>query len=76
MPRASGGTVLESTLTSIDGAPGARFTLADADSDTSGETTEVLLVRAGDQLYRIAYADRGESSPAAAAEFIDSFQLG
>ncbi len=71
----SGGTVLESTLTSIDGAPGARYTLADADGDTSGDTTEVLLVRAGGQLYRIAYADGGEPSPAAAADFIDSFQL-
>jgi hypothetical protein len=70
-----GGTVLQSTLTSVDGAPGARFTLADADSDTSGDTTEVLLVRAGGQLYRIAYADGGESSADAAAEFIDSFHL-
>ena len=41
----TGATVVESTLTSVDGAPGARFTLADADSDTSGDTTEVLLVR-------------------------------
>ena len=71
----TGATVVESTLTSVDGAPGARFTLADADSDTSGDTTEALLVRSGGQLYRIAYADGGESSPAAAAEFLASFQL-
>ena len=69
----NGGTVLESTLTSVDGAAGARFTLAGDDGEASGDTTDVLLVRDGGQLYRIAYADAGAPSPAAAAEFIDSF---
>jgi hypothetical protein len=69
----NGGTVLESTLTSVDGAPGARFTLAGDNGEAFGDTTEVLLVRDGGQLYRIAYADGGEPSPAAAAEFIESF---
>ena len=55
----------------VDGAPGARFTLADADSDTHRPAARA----SGDQLYRIAYADGGESSPDAATEFIDSFHL-
>ena len=71
----TGGTVVSSEMVTIGDSPAARFTLADADSETSGDTTEVLQVRTAGQLYRVAYADGGESSTDAAAGFIDSFHL-
>lgn len=71
----TGATVVDSEAVTVNDAPGVRFTLADADSDTSGDTTEVLLVRSGGQLYRVAYADGGESSPEAASAFVNSFRL-
>ena len=71
----AGATVVDSEVMTVDGTPGVRFTLADADHDTSGDTTEVLLVRTTDQLYRVAYTDGGVSSRTAATAFVDSFQL-
>jgi hypothetical protein len=71
----TGGSVLESARVTVGGASGVRFTLADADSNTSGDTTDVLLVRAGGQLFRVAFADGGQSSQDAADQFLDSFQL-
>jgi hypothetical protein len=63
--------VTSSEVTTVGGEPAARFRLTGAD----GVATEVLLVRAGGQLYRVAYIDRGERSQRAADEFVDSFQF-
>jgi hypothetical protein len=64
-------TVTSSDVTNVGGEPAARFRLIGAD----GVATEVLLVRAGGQLYRVAYVDRGERSQRAADAFVDSFQF-
>ena len=64
-------TVTSSEVVSVGGAPAARFRLAGSD----GTATEVLLVRSGGQLYRVAYVDRGGRSQPAADQFVDSFQL-
>ncbi len=64
-------TVTSSEVTTVGGAPAARYRIAGSD----GTTTEVLVVRAGGQLYRVAYVDRGERSQRAADEFVDSFAL-
>jgi hypothetical protein len=66
----AGSTVTSSEVTTVGGAPAARFRLAGADA-----VTEVLLVRSGGQLYRVAYVDRGERSPRDARAFVDSFEL-
>jgi hypothetical protein len=67
----TGSTVTASEVSTLGGAPAARFRLA----GTDGAATDVLLVRVGGQLYRIAYVDRGERSARAADEFLDSFHL-
>ena len=67
----AGSTVDESAIITLDGAPAARFTLADAE----GLNTEVLLVRSGGQLYRVAYVDGGDPSSDDADNFVDSFHL-
>ena len=67
----TGSTLLESAVVTVGGAPAARFSLEAAD-DTR---TEVLLVRSGGQLYRVAYVDGGQPSSDAAADFVDSFHL-
>jgi hypothetical protein len=64
-------TVTSSEVTTVDGAPAARYRIAGPDSTA----TEVLVVRSGGQLYRVAHVDRGERSQRAADEFVDSFEL-
>jgi hypothetical protein len=70
-----GGEVSESSVVDVAGRPAARFTLAQDDSDTSGDTVDALVVNGGVQIYSIEFWDGGETSTEAAAEFIDSFGL-
>ena len=70
-----GGEVVESSLVDVAGRPAVRFLFAQDDSDTSGDTVDALVVNGGDQLYSIEFWDGGATSPDAAAEFIDSFDL-
>ncbi len=70
-----GGAVQESTLLDVAGHPAVQFTLTPADSDTSGDTVQSLVVNGGDQIYTVTFEDGGIASPDAANEFIDSFGL-
>jgi hypothetical protein len=70
-----GGAVLESNVVELSGRPAVRFSFAQDDSDTSGDTVEALVVNGGDQIYSVEYWDGGAASTDAAAEFIDSFGL-
>jgi hypothetical protein len=70
-----GGEVLESSVVDVAGRTAARFTFAQDDSDTSGDTVEALVVNGGDRVYSIEFWDGGETSTEAAREFIDSFAL-
>ena len=67
----TGSTVVSSEVLTVNGSPSVRFTLDNAD----GESTTILYVRTGDQLYRVAYADGGAPSDRAATAFVDSFHL-
>jgi len=67
----TGSTVVSSEVLTVNGSPSVRFTLDNAD----GESTTILYVRTGDQLYRVAYADGGTASDRAATAFVDSFHL-
>jgi hypothetical protein len=67
----TGDTVTSSEVMTVGGAPAARFRLEAAE----GGATEVLLLRSGGQLYRVAYVDGGDQSTDAANEFVDSFQV-
>jgi hypothetical protein len=70
-----GGEVVESSVVDVAGRPAVRFSFAQDDSDTSGDTVEALVVNGGEQIYSVEFWDGGETSADAAAEFIDSFVL-
>lgn len=70
-----GGELVESSTTEVDGRPAVRFSFAQDDSDTSGDTVVALVVNGGDQIYSVEFWDGGVDSPEAATEFIDSFGL-
>ena len=70
-----GGAVLESNVVELSGRPAVRFSFAQDDSDTSGDSVEALVVNGGDQIYSVEFWDGGVTSTDAATEFIDSFGL-
>ena len=70
-----GGELVESSAVEVDGRPAVRFSFAQDDSDTSGDTVQALVVNGGDQIYSVEFWDGGVDSLDAATEFIDSFGL-
>jgi len=70
-----GGAVEDSDVIDVVGREAVRFTFAQDDSDTSGDTTQMLVVNGGDRIYRVTYEDGGATSTADADAFIESFEL-
>ena len=48
-----GGVVEDSDVIDVGGHEAARFTIAQDDSDTSGETSQMLVINGGDRIYRV-----------------------
>ena len=70
-----GGEVVEASVVDVAGRPAVRFSFAQDDSDTSGDTVEALVLNGGDQIYSVEFWDGGDTSADAATHFIDSFGL-
>lgn len=70
-----GGVVQDSDVIDIGGYEAVRFTFAQDDSATSGDTTQTLIVNGGDRIYRVTYEDGGTTSTGNADTFVESFGL-
>ncbi len=70
-----GGVVEDSAVIDVGGHEAARFTIAQDDSDTSGDTTQMLVINGGDRIYRVIYEDGGATSTSDGDAFLESFAL-
>jgi len=70
-----GGVVEDSDVIDVGGHEAARFTIAQDDSDTSGDTTQMLVINGGDRIYRVTYEDGGATSTSDGDAFVESFAL-
>jgi len=70
-----GGVVEDSDVIDVGGHEAARFTIAQDDSDTSGDTTQMLVINGGGRIYRVTYEDGGATSTSDGDAFVESFAL-
>ncbi len=70
-----GGIVERSDIVDVGGHEAVRFTFAQDDSDTSGDSTQIVVVNGGDRIYRVSYEDGGATSTSGSDGFVESFEL-